>query len=264
MIICIGVIIPTLLFNNPFLSSFLFIFVILLSIIAKISRIFLSNIIKATGVLLCFIIFGYGFFVGEQALFPVFTLEKGLIFGFPSENIYFTLKKDGLNLALIIISRLLAVFGVAYLLTLTTHPGDLIVSLYKSGMPYKISYALLSTFQLVPVIQNKAMTIMDAQRSRGLNLETSLINKIKGIVPLVVPLLMGVIFEAQERAMALESRGFSAKVKKTFIREVTVEQKDKLVIFATFCLCILVCITTFFYPDFWFSLIPFEGLEWLK
>jgi energy-coupling factor transporter transmembrane protein EcfT len=50
---------------------------------------------------------------------------------------------------------------------------------------------------------------MDAQQSRGLRLEGSLIQRGRALIPLVVPLVLGSIVDVEQRAMALEARGFS-------------------------------------------------------
>jgi len=49
----------------------------------------------------------------------------------------------------------------------------------------------------------------NATRALGLDTEGSPWRRIRGLVPLVGPVLLGSIGEVEERAMALEARGFS-------------------------------------------------------
>ena len=61
----------------------------------------------------------------------------------------------------------------------------------------------------VPGIVERAGQIADAQRARGLDTEGSPWRRLRGLVPLVGPVLLGSIADVEERAMALEARGFS-------------------------------------------------------
>jgi energy-coupling factor transport system permease protein len=61
----------------------------------------------------------------------------------------------------------------------------------------------------VPAILDRAGDITDAQRARGLDTEGSLWRRLRGLIPLIGPVLLGSIGDVEERAMALEARGFS-------------------------------------------------------
>jgi len=51
--------------------------------------------------------------------------------------------------------------------------------------------------------------ILDAQQSRGLELDVSFFRRLPLLVPMVSPLILGSIVEVEERAMALETRAFN-------------------------------------------------------
>lgn len=57
-------------------------------------------------------------------------------------------------------------------------------------------------------------TIMDAQRSRGLETEGNLITRAKSFLPLISPVVMSSLINTRERAIALEIRGFEAGQKR--------------------------------------------------
>jgi energy-coupling factor transport system permease protein len=68
-------------------------------------------------------------------------------------------------------------------------------------------------------MQAKAQTIIAAQRSRGLDTEGSFLKRIGALVPLVGPLVFGSLVEVEERAIAIEARGFTSKNQKTSLHE---------------------------------------------
>ncbi|WP_448540169.1 energy-coupling factor transporter transmembrane component T family protein [Roseiflexus sp.] len=129
-------------------------------------------------------------------------------------------RRAGLEFALNTGSRLLIVAGAPLLLFQTTHPGMLVQALTQSGMPRSVGYILLVALQLLPAISERAVGVAEAQRARGLETEGSVLQRIRGVVPLVSPLIVGALIEAEERAMAIESRAFNAPGPKTWIRDI--------------------------------------------
>jgi energy-coupling factor transport system permease protein len=125
---------------------------------------------------------------------------------------------EGLLFAYLISARLL-VLSTAVLLTLrTTHPADLVFALTERGLPRSIGYILLVSLQIVPDMTARATAILEAQRSRGLETQRGL-SKARAIVPLLGPLVVGALVDVEERAMALESRAYTAPGPKTSLRE---------------------------------------------
>ncbi|MEW5807282.1 MAG: energy-coupling factor transporter transmembrane component T [Acidobacteriota bacterium] len=104
--------------------------------------------------------------------------------------------------------------GVIFLTT--TKVEAFSYGLNKMGIPYRISFALTLAFRLVPLFIDNAFTIIDAQKSRGLQLEkVSLTRKIKGYIPLIIPVFASSLRAADNLALALESKGFGLKEKRT-------------------------------------------------
>jgi energy-coupling factor transport system permease protein len=79
---------------------------------------------------------------------------------------------------------------------------------------------ITSTLQIIPQMQAKASTIIDAQRSRGLETSGNLFNRTRALIPLVGPLVFGSLVEVEERAIAIEARAFTSPLKKTSLREI--------------------------------------------
>lgn len=127
----------------------------------------------------------------------------------------FSLKEEGLFFALRGTGRILMVVSSFLLLTFTTRADELMLTLSRRGVPESIAYIMLATLQIVPRFQTKADTILDAQRSRGLETEGNLFRRAKALLPLIQPLVLGSIVDIEERAIALEVRAFGREGPKT-------------------------------------------------
>jgi energy-coupling factor transport system permease protein len=132
----------------------------------------------------------------------------------------FSLKEEGLWIAALLTTRLLVGLGAATLLMLTTRPDHLMHSLAEHGFPAQLSYIVVAALQIIPGFQARAQSILDAQRSRGLETEGGLLRRARALVPLVSPLILGSLMDLEERAIALEARAFTRRGPKTSLAEV--------------------------------------------
>jgi energy-coupling factor transport system permease protein len=129
-----------------------------------------------------------------------------------------TLTREGLEFAFLVSTRLLTFTATVLLVLRTTHPADLVYALTQRGLPRSIAYILLVTLQIAPDMIARATAIMEAQRSRGLETQRGIL-RVRAIVPLVGPLVVGALVDVEERAMALESRAYTAPGPKTSLRQ---------------------------------------------
>ena len=129
-----------------------------------------------------------------------------------------------LRISLNVLNMLLA-FAV---FVLTTRPVELVEDLERIGFSPKTGYVVSSVFQIVPQMSGTMNTIMDAQRSRGLETEGSLLTRAKSFLPLISPVVMSSLINTRERAIALEIRGFEAGQKKTYLREDKMKNSDRI------------------------------------
>ncbi|MGE5141445.1 MAG: energy-coupling factor transporter transmembrane component T family protein [Rudaea sp.] len=127
----------------------------------------------------------------------------------------FALKEEGLVFAFGTLSRIMLLTGAGLLLLFSTHPGDLMLALTQRGLPSSLAYIVVTALQLIPQMQARAAAIVDAQRSRGLETDGSLLLRLRGVIPLLGPLVIGAIADVDERAMALEARAFARPGPKT-------------------------------------------------
>lgn len=132
-----------------------------------------------------------------------------------------SLKQEGVIFAVRSAGRILVIVSSFLVLSLSTRPDALMLSLAQRGVPRTITYIILATMQLVPRFQDKAATILDAQRARGLETEGSLLRRARALLPLVKPLILGSIIDIEERAIALEARAFGRSGPKTSLMVLT-------------------------------------------
>jgi energy-coupling factor transport system permease protein len=126
-------------------------------------------------------------------------------------------------------TRIIVMVSAFTLFLLTTHPSEMMSDLTRRGLPPQFSYVIISTLQILPQMQAKAQTIIAAQRSRGLDTEGSVVKRVGSLVPLVGPLVFGSLVEVEERAIAIEARGFTSTRRKTSLREIPDSDLDKFI-----------------------------------
>ncbi|MEX0788718.1 MAG: energy-coupling factor transporter transmembrane component T [Anaerolineales bacterium] len=120
----------------------------------------------------------------------------------------FAFTAEGLASALTFAARIWIGLSSALLLMLTTRLDALMLALTQRGLSPQISYIVVTALQLIPHFQVRAQTILDAQRSRGLDTEGGLRRRFRALQSLVLPLLLSSLLDTDKRALALEARGF--------------------------------------------------------
>ena len=142
---------------------------------------------------------------------------------------FVTLGLEGVLYALKIISTLMVFMGSFYIMNKTTYTGKMVAALTDCGVPTKIGYLILASLNVVPQMQMKMAVIQEAQSARGVETGGGIIARIKAYIPLLGPVVMSSLIDAQERGMTLETRGFGIKgVKQTNYVEVTKSSLDKI------------------------------------
>jgi energy-coupling factor transport system permease protein len=163
-----------------------------------------------------------GFLFLMQAFFQ--PIGQDVIF-----NFYFLdVTQESLMFAFRSSMRVFVMVSAFTFLLLTTHPSELMSDLTRRGLPGQFAYVIISTLQILPQMQAKAQTIISAQRSRGLDTESSFLKRMGSLSPLIGPLVFGSLAEVEERAIAIEARGFTSKKVKTSLHEIPDRNLDKL------------------------------------
>lgn len=204
-------------FSSPWfwLPSLLILLAIIpLSFVGRIQKEFLS----ATRRLLLPVV---GFLFVMQSLFHQSSSRVLLEIWFLDVSV------GSVRFAFLTASRIFVMVSAFILLLLTTHPSVLMSDLTRRGLSGSFAYVITSTLQILPQMKAKANTIIDAQRSRGLDTEGGYRQRIKALVPLVGPLVFGSLVEVEERAIAIEARAFTSTRPKTFLDDIPDTRFDK-------------------------------------
>lgn len=110
-------------------------------------------------------------------------------------------------------------FGLsAALFALTTPIDDLLTELERRGVGRRWSFVVGAALGAVPRTVERAREVTDAQRARGMDTEGGPVGRVRGLVPLIGPVVFGALAEVEERAMALEGRAFTAPGRRTILR----------------------------------------------
>ena len=118
-------------------------------------------------------------------------------------------------------------------LVLTTSQSDFVQGLRGIGLPDKGAFALATTFRFVPTVVGVGTTIIEAQRSRGLDVnQGNVIKRLRNYAALLGPLMITSIRLAQQLALAVEAKAISSPVKRTTLRPLKVNDLDKVVLVA--------------------------------
>jgi energy-coupling factor transport system permease protein len=128
-----------------------------------------------------------------------------------------TATREGLVFAIEIVLRLLAISGAISLFYLTTTPAELTTDLERRGVSPRLAFVTNASVQSVPAMLERAAAITEAQRARGLDTEGGPLARVRGIVPIVGPVILGAIGEVEQRTLALEARGFSRPGRRTLL-----------------------------------------------
>jgi energy-coupling factor transport system permease protein len=115
---------------------------------------------------------------------------------------------DGLAAALAQGSRLGALATASLMLIRVFDPSRFLDAASARGASLSAAYLVVSTLDAAPRLRRQAAAILEAQRARGLRIGGSAAGRLRALVPLTLPLVLGTLSEVDDRAMALEVRGF--------------------------------------------------------
>ena len=147
----------------------------------------------------------------------------------------FKITDEGIRRALFIAIRLAFLVIGTSIMTLTTTPNDLSDALEKSfhfltrfRVPvHEIAMMMSIALRFIPILMEETDKIMKAQMARGADFETgNLIQKVKNMVPLLVPLFISAFRRANDLAMAMEARCYHGGDGRTQMKPLRYQSRD--------------------------------------
>ena len=201
-----------------------------------VATVFLAGMILISTVPVKFI------FKGLKAIFMILLITMVFnIFLTPGEALgsfgIFKITKEGLSMAVRMAIRLIYLVIGSSLMTLTTTPNQLTDGLEKSLRPlnkihvpvHEIAMMMSIALRFIPILLEETDKIMKAQIARGADFENgNLIQKVKNMVPLLVPLFISAFRRANDLAMAMEARCYHGGDHRTQMKPLKYKKRDHI------------------------------------
>jgi energy-coupling factor transport system permease protein len=116
---------------------------------------------------------------------------------------------EGVDFAGQTLIRLFAISLSIGLFAIATDPRAFVLDLERRGVPPRFAFVAVAALEAVPTLVERAATIAESQRARGLDTEGSLRVRLRGLMPIVGPVIVTSLTDVEERSLALETRAFS-------------------------------------------------------
>ena len=218
----ICLLIVPILVTNPFILLAMTIWVWLMAIGARIGKQMYQFLIVTYPIMVGFIVITWPFF---------YAATPGQHYLFNWSVFHFSL--EGLIYAVAMGMRIVLALTTCTFFVMTTDLMDLASSLgefmqNRLGISYMYPLMVISSFKFLPELSGDYVTILDAFKSRALDLDSgSFIERLKKIVPVAIPLIDSMLRRAQNIAIALELKAFNAENKsRSFYKHHVFSGKD--------------------------------------
>lgn len=143
--------------------------------------------------------------------------------------------------------RFVAIVASTSLFFITTSPDELEQVMKTFRLPRDVIFAFVTAVRFIPVMLLDTIQIMDAQKSRGLELEKgNLIRRVRNMIPILIPLVVNSVVRSGELAEAMESRAYGAVPRPTSLLEYRASLSDKAVALAAVALFALAAYSFYF------------------
>lgn len=186
-----------------------------------------------------------GLFLFTAALQMLFTPGVNTYFSFG----FISISKEGILNGIFVFLRFALIIFMSILLTLTTEPLRLtdaieyfLTPFKKMGFPvHDLALMLSIGLRFVPTLMDEAEKIMTAQRARGMDFsEGTVIEKVRNLVPLLVPLFNRSFDRAIDLATAMEARDYKGGEGRSKYRALTWTIHDTIIMTSFILFLILV------------------------
>ena len=170
----------------------------------------------------------------------LFTAVLNLFFvsgeGDPLVRFWFlTIYAEGVRYAVLMAVRVMALIAGTSLLTYTTSPivltdaiEQLLKPLGKLHFPvHELAMMMSIALRFIPTLIEETDKIMNAQKARGEQLDTGkMTDRVKALVPVLIPLFISAFRRADELAMAMECRCYRGGTGRTRLKVLRCEKQD--------------------------------------
>jgi energy-coupling factor transport system permease protein len=168
-------------------------------------------------------------------------LFSAVIFVF---NLIFT---GSLATSILYAVRFIAIVVSTSLFFITTSPDELEQVMKTFRLPRDVVFAFVTAVRFIPVMLLDTIQIMDAQKSRGLELEKgNVVKRVRSMIPILIPLVVNSVVRSGELAEAMESRAYGAVPRPTSLMEYRASIADKVAAFVAIVLFVVTAYSFYF------------------
>ena len=148
---------------------------------------------------------------------------------------FITITDQGLMRSVLIAVRIAVMILISCVLTYTTSPTDLTDAIERLMKPLKVirvpvhEIAMMMTIALrfVPTLLEETDKITSAQKARGADLESgSLMQRVRAMIPILIPLFVSAFRRADELALAMECRCYRGGEGRTRMKQLHMSSRD--------------------------------------
>jgi energy-coupling factor transport system permease protein len=148
---------------------------------------------------------------------------------------FLKITKEGLALAAKTAIRLVYLIIGSTIMTLTTTPNHLTDGLEKALAPlnkvhfpvHELAMTMSIALRFIPILMEETDKIMKAQQARCADFESgNLIQRMKSLIPILVPLFISAIRRANDLAMAMEARCYRGGEGRTKMKPLVYAGRD--------------------------------------
>ncbi len=180
----------------------------------------------------------------------VFTAVLNLVFISSGDVLwewrFIKITEGGLQTSVFMICRIILLIVGSSLLTYTTSPilltdaiEALMSPLRKIKFPvHEMAMMMSIALRFIPTLLEETDKIMSAQKARGAALDSGkLTQRVKALIPILIPLFVSAFRRAEELATAMECRCYRGGEGRTRLRQLRAEKRDYIGLFV--CLVFL-------------------------
>jgi energy-coupling factor transport system permease protein len=125
--------------------------------------------------------------------------------------------------------RLGAAIAALGVIVVGVSPRRLTRALAAKGLPAWMAYLVIASLEAVPDARRRADDVIDAQRCRGVAVGkgTGVRGRLRALPALAGPLIVGLVTESEERALALDARAFQPRARRTALVPIADSRADR-------------------------------------
>ncbi len=220
------------------------------------ATVYLIILIKISNVPFKFIVRGMKAILFIMLLTVIFNLF--LTAGQPLIKIWrFTITYEGLRNAIYTAIRLIYLILGSTLLTLTTTPNNLTDGMEKGlgflkvfKLPvHEIAMMMSIALRFIPILLEETDKIIKAQEARGADFDSgNIVQRVKALVPLLVPLFVSAFRRANDLAMAMEARCYHGGDGRTKMKPLVYKKCDFRAYIIQLCYFVLMVLCAVYIP----------------